>query len=143
MSQDVNLRLGPEELGAVTTTSSALMETVHSRDGDRGHVLKDGPVKSAAPPLGSGTKRSRDAASDHPENKPLKHPRMEAGPSTIKATGVPQFVPDSQEELLVLPPMPKSLFEELTTFHGDLDSSVTEPESSEDEARARGYIPSK
>src|SRR6266702_1897770 len=92
MSQDVNLRLGPEELGAVTMTSSALMET---------------------------------------------------GPSTIKATGVPQFVPDSQEELLVLPPMPKSLFEELTTFHGDLDSSVTEPKSSEDEARARGYIPSK
>ena len=52
----------------------------------------------------------------------------EAGPSSLKIIGKPQYVPGSDKEvLLVLPPIPKSIYEELT------DDSLTEPESSEGE----------
>ena len=61
----------------------------------------------------------------------------------MKITGVPQCVPNSEEELLVLPPMPRSLFDELTTFTDDFDSSLTEPETSKDEAYPRRGVASK
>ena len=57
----------------------------------------------------------------------------EAGPSAIKVIAKPhrpQDLPDN-EVLLVVPPIPKSLYEELT------DDSLTEPESSENERDIR------
>ncbi|KAH8981984.1 hypothetical protein EDB86DRAFT_2834591 [Lactarius hatsudake] len=81
----------------------------------------------------TGTKCPREVSKDTTKG-PVKRARQaSAGPSTIKLKGKPQYIPEN-EVLLVLPPMPKSLYNELT-FDG-LDSSLTEPESSEDE-RAR------
>jgi hypothetical protein len=64
----------------------------------------------------------------------------QVGPSTVKATAIPQYVPNSQEEKLVLPPMPTGFFEELTTFPNDFDSSLTEPKTSKDEVCTRGGL---
>ncbi|KAH8989011.1 hypothetical protein EDB86DRAFT_2831771 [Lactarius hatsudake] len=81
----------------------------------------------------TGTKRPREVSKDTTKG-PVKRARQaSAGPSTIKLKGKLQYIPEN-EVLLVLPPMPKSLYNELT-FNG-LDSSLTEPKSSEDE-RAR------
>ncbi|KAN0138011.1 hypothetical protein V8E53_004182 [Lactarius tabidus] len=59
--------------------------------------------------------------------------RAEAGPPALKVIAKPhkpQHLPEN-EVLVVVPPMPKSLYEELT------DDSLTEPESSENERDIR------
>lgn len=163
MSQAINLRLNPNEFGAVAATTCTSTEAVVSLDDHRDPGPKDGPIIPAAPPPDRGLKRSPGSAWAQPnakfsktdstrvQERPSKPPTAKADPSTapkvgastVKITGVPQYIPDSQEELLVLPPMPRSLFQELTTFPDDFDSSLTEPETSEDEVRARPGVPSK
>ena len=71
-----------------------------------------------------------------PQAGPSRAPQ--AVPATVKATGKLVYIPDSQE-LVVLPLMPRSLFDELTTFTNDSDSSATEPEL-EDEAQRGGGL---
>jgi hypothetical protein len=91
----------------------------------------------AAPPTAPQAgppKQPQTGPPRQPQAGPSRVPQ--AGPSTVKATGKPVYIPDSQE-LVVLPLMPRSLFDELTTFTDDPDSSATEPETSEDEQRAR------
>ena len=116
MSQIIDFRL-LEDVGAVAATSRASTETLPSQDGDLQRVLEDGPVKSATPSLGGGTKRSRDVTGDHRKDKSSKRPKTGADPSTIKVTGAPQYNHGSQEELWVVPPTPKSLFEELRNLN--------------------------
>ena len=156
MSQAINLRLNPDGFGAGASTTGTLTEAVASPDGPREPCPKDGTVIPAAPKPDRVLKRSPGTAWAQP---PAKFPKKDsirvqegpsnpstapkAGPSTVKITGVPQYVPDSQEELLVLPPMPRSLFEELTMFSDISDSSVTKPETSEDEACARRGVAGK
>jgi len=75
---------------------------------------------------------------------PSKRARTDfgAGSSTIKVIGKPRYVPIN-EPLLVLPPIPKSLYDELISIDDNLDShtgSTTEPESSEDERDIRKNV---
>ena len=79
----------------------------------------------------AGAKRPFEADGNTSES-PSTRAKTEEGPSTLKLIAKPlrpEHLPD--EVLLVVPPMPKSLYEELT------DSSLTEPESSENERDIR------
>ncbi|KAH9018883.1 hypothetical protein EDB85DRAFT_2154191 [Lactarius pseudohatsudake] len=123
---------GIDEDGVAVTSSRSSSRAIRARDGDRAGKPKKSPDRRGVEAVTS-TKRPREVSKDMTEG-PVKCARQaSAGPSTIKLKGKPQYVPEN-EVLLVLPPMPKSLHNELT-FDG-LDSSLTEPESSEDE-RAR------
>jgi hypothetical protein len=75
----------------------------------------------------AGAKRPFEA-DDNTSEGPSTHTKTEAGLSTLKVIAKPlrpEHLPD--EVLLVVPPMPKSLYEDLS------DDSLTEPESSENE----------
>jgi hypothetical protein len=75
----------------------------------------------------AGAKRLFEADNNTSEG-PSTCAKTEAGPSTLKVIAKPlrpEHLPD--EVLLVVPPMPKSLYDKLT------DDSLTEPESSENE----------
>jgi hypothetical protein len=61
----------------------------------------------------------------------------EAGPSRIVVTGTPQVV--AGLDLLVLPPIPREVFDELTSMIDNPDSSCTEPETSDKEAKAHKF----
>ncbi|KAH9018101.1 hypothetical protein EDB85DRAFT_2154729 [Lactarius pseudohatsudake] len=67
---------------------------------------------------------------------PEKQAKAEAGPSRLVVTGLPQQVSGGQD-LLVLPPIPRDIYDELTSSHNSLNSSLTEPETSEDEQERR------
>ncbi|KAH9003252.1 hypothetical protein EDB83DRAFT_2533501 [Lactarius deliciosus] len=67
---------------------------------------------------------------------PEKQAKAEAGPSRLVVTGYPQQVFGGQD-LLVLPPIPRDIYDELTSSHNGLNSSLTEPETSEDEQERR------
>lgn len=77
---------------------------------------------------------------------PAKRAKNDPGPSRITVTGDPQQVPVNQD-LLVLPPIPRDIIDELTAQtndgHGsatepdDGHGSTTEPETSEDEIQRR------
>ncbi|KAH8976903.1 hypothetical protein EDB86DRAFT_2838796 [Lactarius hatsudake] len=67
---------------------------------------------------------------------PKKQAKAEAGPSRLVVTGYPQQVSGGQD-LLVLPPIPRDIYDELTSSHNGLNSSLTEPETSKDEQERR------
>ena len=76
----------------------------------------------------AGAKCPFEADGDTSEGPSTRRTKTEAGPSTLKVIAEPirpDHLPD--EVLLVVPPMPKSLYQDLT------DDSLTEPESSENE----------
>ncbi|KAF8261670.1 hypothetical protein EI94DRAFT_1809928 [Lactarius quietus] len=146
----INFCLNPGGSDTAGVTSDTLSKVILRQEDDQKGIAKVIPADTQ---MGRGVKRSHDTTGDPPDGKVSKHPKtksvashvqgstkppavLQAGLSTIKVSAVPQYIPDSQEELLVLPPMPRSLFEELTTFPGDPDNSLTEPETSEDEAHA-------
>jgi hypothetical protein len=58
-----------------------------------------------------------------------------AGPSRLVVTGSPQVI--AGQDLLVLPPMPREVFDELTSMFDDVNSSRTEPETSDAGAKRR------
>ena len=59
------------------------------------------------------------------------------GPSGLTVTGYAKLV--SGEDLLVLPPLPRDVFDELMTmFDGNADS-LTEPETSDEEVKRRKF----
>ena len=79
----------------------------------------------------AGAKRPFEADGDTSEG-PSTRAKTEAGSSTLKVIAEPirpDHLPD--EVLLVVPLMPKSLYQDLT------DDSLTEPESSENECDIR------
>jgi hypothetical protein len=49
-------------------------------------------------------------------------------------TGTPQVI-TGNEEVLVLPLMPREIFKELTTIFDHPDSSLTDPDMSDDESK--------
>ncbi|KAN0142031.1 hypothetical protein V8E53_000493 [Lactarius tabidus] len=57
----------------------------------------------------------------------------EAGPSRLVVTRSPQVV--AGQDFLVLPPMPREVFDELTSMFDNVDSSCTEPETSDEGAK--------
>ena len=75
-----------------------------------------------------------------PKNqRPVTDVTTEAGlgPSGLTVTGYAKLV--SGEDLLVLPPLPRDVFNELMTmFDGNADS-LTEPETSDEEAKRRKF----
>ena len=80
----------------------------------------------------AGAKRPFEADGDTSEGPSTRCAKTEVGPSTLKVITEPirpDHLPD--EVLLVVPPMPKSLYQDLT------DDSLTEPESSENERDIR------
>lgn len=110
--------------------------TAQSRDGDRERNSQVVGLKPATISA-SGMKRPHDANGDHPADGPVKRRvRTEPGVSEPKVTGTPQYVAEVQEEVVVLPPMPKKLYDELMASPIDMDSA-TEPESSDDERGGR------
>lgn len=60
-----------------------------------------------------------------------------AGPSRLEITGSPQVV--TGQELLVLPPMPMEIFNELNSLFDYPNNSLTDPETSDEEAKARKF----
>jgi hypothetical protein len=79
----------------------------------------------------AGAKRPFEA-DDNTSEGPSTRAKTEAGPSTLKVIAKPlrpEHLPD--EVLLVVPPMLKSLYEDLS------DDSLTEPESSENKRDIR------
>lgn len=139
VSQVINVGGTAEDSRSVATTKAnsrsvgTTSPQAQGRDRER-HSRVTNPV--------IGTKRPRNTSGDRSTYSPAKrHATTEPGGSTrLKITGTPQDVSNVQEELLVLPPIPKSLYDELTASPIDLDSSVTEPESSEDERDGRKKI---
>ena len=74
-----------------------------------------------------------------PKNqRPATVVTTEAGPvpSGLTVTGYAQFI--SGEDLLVLPPLPRDVFEELMTMFDGADS-LTELETSDEEAKRRKF----
>ncbi|KAN0128006.1 hypothetical protein V8E53_014183 [Lactarius tabidus] len=78
--------------------------------------------------------------STHPCRLPLLHApenllkranaaKAVAGPSCLVVTGSPQVI--AGQDLLVLPPMPREVFNELTSMFDNVDSSCTELETSD------------
>jgi hypothetical protein len=63
-----------------------------------------------------------------PQN--MQPANTEAGPSCLVVTGSPHVVAETRD-LLVLPPMPREVFEELTSMFDDPNSILREPGSSE------------
>ena len=62
----------------------------------------------------------------------------EAGPSNSVITGIPLVV-TGNEDLLVLPPIPRDIYEELTTLFDDCDSPLEGPETSDEESKRRKF----
>ena len=60
----------------------------------------------------------------------------EAGPSRVVVAGIPLVVAGN-EDLLVLPPIPREIFKELTSLFDDGDSSIRDPETSDEESKRR------
>jgi hypothetical protein len=58
----------------------------------------------------------------------------EAGPSNSIITGIPLVV-TRNEDLLVLPPIPRDIFKELTTLFDDCDSPLKGPDTSDEESK--------
>ena len=80
----------------------------------------------------AGAKHPFEADGNTSEGPSTCCAKTEVGPSTLKVIAEPirpDHLPD--EVLLVVPPMPKSLYQDLT------DDSLTEPESSENERDIR------
>lgn len=95
------------------------------------------PKKAVSPQFkGIGTRLTPRRA---PKNqRPATDVTTEAGPglSRLTVTGHAKFV--SGEDLLVLPPLPRDIFDELMTmFDGVASDSLTEPETSSDEEAKR------
>ena len=96
------------------------------------------PKKAVSPQFkGIGTRLPPRRA---PKNqRPATDVTSEAGPgpSGLTVTGHAKFV--SGEDLLVLPPIPRDTFEELMTMFDGTADSLTEPETSDDEAKRRKF----
>ncbi|KAH9039663.1 hypothetical protein EDB85DRAFT_1887429 [Lactarius pseudohatsudake] len=94
-------------------------------------------------PPGNTQKRPREPTGEQTEYPPAKQAKVEAGPSRLQVTGYPQQV-SGGDDLLVLPPIPRDIYDELilsydllTSSYNDINSSATEPETSEDEQERR------
>ncbi|KAH9048198.1 hypothetical protein EDB84DRAFT_1673277 [Lactarius hengduanensis] len=94
-------------------------------------------------PPGNTQKRPREPTGEQTEYPPAKQAKVEAGPSRLQVTGYPQQV-SGGDDLLVLPPIPRDIYDELissydllTSSYNDVNSSATEPETSEDEQERR------
>ncbi|KAH9069695.1 hypothetical protein EDB83DRAFT_2314088 [Lactarius deliciosus] len=106
------------------------LATRSKRPRDMTEDQADEPVKRQA--------RGSDATKNQPADGPaamMSATRGDPEGSRLETTG-PQYVPATQGELVELPPMPKSLYDELMASPIDPDSA-TEPESSEDERDIR------
>ena len=124
-----------------STRVPAIPNPSTARKADAPTTPQAGPSKApqAGPskvPQAGPSKVPQAGLSKAPQAGPSRAPQ--SVPSTVKVTGRPVYIPDSQE-LVVLPLMPRSLFDELTTFTDDSDSSATEPET-EDEAQRGGGL---
>jgi hypothetical protein len=53
-------------------------------------------------------------------------------------TGIPLVITEN-EDLLVLPPIPRDTYEELTTLFDDCDSPLEDPDTSDEELKRRKF----
>ncbi|KAH9025568.1 hypothetical protein EDB84DRAFT_1563090 [Lactarius hengduanensis] len=115
---------------ATMSASGPAMETPLSRGESKYNPQVDGDN------LATCSKRPRDTTEDQADEPVKRQARGDPEGSRLETTG-PQYVPATQGELVELPPMPKSLYDELMASPIDPDDSATEPESSEDERDVR------
>ena len=96
------------------------------------------PKASSQETEASSVKRRRDEACTHETESPGKRAKCAMGSSTGPSTGssstmkgrlLSRPVPDPEEPKLVLSPIP--IYDQLTSFPDGIDSSLTEPESSD------------
>ncbi|KAH8982022.1 hypothetical protein EDB92DRAFT_2103395 [Lactarius akahatsu] len=106
-------------------------------------LIEPTPPRGAIQPPGNTQKRPRDPTGEQTEYPPAKQAKVEAGPSRLQVTGYPQQV-SGGDDLLVLPPIPRDIYDELissydlfSSSYNDVNSSATEPETSEDEQERR------
>lgn len=84
---------------------------------------------------GRPAKRPIESVDGRTDQGPTKEARIE-GSSRLKVTAAhPHAVRGG--DMLVLPPMPRDLFEELTSEDSPVRGSTTEPETSEEEINKR------
>jgi hypothetical protein len=124
----INLKDSHREriLVAKSSVPKSSPQAITAPDEERKHDPKhsNSPHETATV---AGAKRPFEA-DDNTSEGPLMCTKTEVGPSTLKVIAKPlqpEHLPD--EVLLVVPPMLKSLYEDLS------DDSLTEPESSENE----------
>ncbi|KAH9167310.1 hypothetical protein EDB89DRAFT_1910124 [Lactarius sanguifluus] len=114
----------------------------------RGALVEPTPPQGAIQPPGNTQKRLHDPMGDQTEHPPAKQAKVEAGPSRHQVTAYPQQV-SGGDDLLVLPPIPRDIYDELISSYDLLASSynvvnslATEPKMSKDEqeSRSRGRV---
>ncbi|KAI9435703.1 hypothetical protein H4582DRAFT_2079310 [Lactarius indigo] len=97
------------------------------------------PPQAAIQTSGNTPKHPRNPMGEQTEHPPAKQAKVEGGPSHLQVTGHPQQVAGG-DDLLVLPPILKDIYDELissyefiVSSYNDLISLAMEPETSEDE----------
>ncbi|KAH8976372.1 hypothetical protein EDB86DRAFT_3097135 [Lactarius hatsudake] len=102
-------------------------------------LVEPTPPQGAIQPPGNTQKRPRDPMGEKTKYPPVKQAKVEVGPSHVQVTGYLQQV-SGGDDLLVLPPIPRDIYDELissydllTLSYNDVNSLATEPETSEDE----------
>jgi hypothetical protein len=106
-----------------------------SPQGKGGLSPRRSPKKVLGMPVSPRVKRRRLPPQCAPQNL-ARLANTEAGPSHLIVSGSPHVVA-TKHDLLVLPPIPREVFEELTTMFSGPDSTLVEPGTSNEEAKAR------
>ncbi|KAI9431145.1 hypothetical protein H4582DRAFT_2085407 [Lactarius indigo] len=140
----VALVLVPSDISQVNIFIRPLPQQVADADATPHRVLiEPTPPRGAIQPPGNTQKCPRDPTGEQTEYPPAKQAKVEAGPSRLQVTGYPQQV-SGGDDLLVLPPIPRDVYDELITSYdlisssyNNINSSATEPETSDDEQERR------
>ncbi|KAI9431819.1 hypothetical protein H4582DRAFT_2062417 [Lactarius indigo] len=125
-------------------TQLCLIEQVVDVDATPRRALTEPtPPQAAIQTSGNTPKCPRDPMSEQTEHPPAKQAKVEGGPSHLQVTGHPQQVAGG-DDLLVLPPIPKDIYDELissyefiASSYNDFNSLATEPKMSEDKQEKR------
>ena len=126
LSQSINIHSAGETHGGGTV--AALLTGPSSSTGDVDKTIRGGNMPAQAPNAGAGPSRGQ-------KGKAPQAPIAKVSRPLLKLFGDARVVP-ANKEMLILPPIPREIFEELTTLFDDVDShtgSTTEPETDEDE----------
>ena len=114
---------------------AALLTGPSSSTGDVDKTIRGGNMPAQAPKAEAGPSRNQKGKTPQAPTAKVSHP-------LLKLFGDARVVP-ANKEMLILPPIPREIFEELTTLFDDVDShtgSTTELETDEDEIERRKKV---
>ena len=106
-----------------------------SSTGDVDKTISGGNMPAQAPNAEAGPSRDQ-------KRKTPQAPTARVSRPLLKLIGDTRVVP-ANKEMLILPLIPREIFEELTTLFNDVDShtgSTTEPETDKDEIERRKKV---